>query len=254
MKVLGRTLSTCQRISSVINSDSLLTIVMEQTSGDVLVRQLVSLGPPSDQACLTRLHTERIMGLISKSIALTPANGSGICISFSALRPADIIVSTTKAMVSSAIRLGTMSVVSHAALYAGDQIVIEAIGGGVTKHGIQDALADDVLTVAYRHPAMSAAIARAIIAFADKQVGQPYSRIGAILSPDHVLCVIAGNRSSGFFCSQLVAEAYRQVGLPLFDVPSQCVTPDDVVEIAQHRLAYVGHIKGDPSWFPVISP
>jgi cell wall-associated NlpC family hydrolase len=192
--------------------------------------------------------------MIDETVALTPSGGGGICISMAALQPADIIVSTTTAVTSAVIRLGTLSAVSHAALYGGPGMIIEAISPVVTKHAPEKALQDDVLAVAYRHPAMSPEIAAAIIRFAEKQVGQPYSRMGAIASRDFILCEIAGRYSSGFFCSQLVLEAYRAGGLPLTSVSPACVTPSDVVVIAQHKLRYVGHIKGNPALLPVLSP
>ena len=48
------------------------------------------------------------MGLFEKPIALEPGVG-GRSIGISALQPADIIVSTTKATVSGVIRVGTQS-------------------------------------------------------------------------------------------------------------------------------------------------
>ncbi len=68
------------------------------------------------------------------------------------------------------------------------------------------------------------------------------------------MCRIAGPRTAGFHCSQLVLEAYRRGGLPLTTTPSSCMTPDNLVEIASHRLTYVGHLKGSFSLFPVFSP
>jgi len=200
-----------------------------------------------------------------KPIALASGVG-GLCIDSRSLAKADIIVSTKKGVVSDVIRIGTASVVSHAALYVGGELVIEAIGAGVTRHSIADALRDDALAVAYRHPSMRAAIADKIIAFAAKQIGKAYDMVGAGLAglssstlipfslERSLLCRIAGPRPATFYCSKLVAEAYRQGGLPLTIEPSQCVTPEDVVEIAAHRLTYVGHLLGKPSWFPVLAP
>ena len=51
-----------------------------------------------------------------------------------------------------------------------------------------------------------------------------------------------------------VFEAYRRGGLPLTTAPSQCVTPADAAIIAQSQLTYVGHLLGDPAWFPVVAP
>lgn len=194
------------------------------------------------------------MTIFDAPIALDPAAGGGCCIPQTALNPADIIVSTTKATTSRGIRIGTRAKVSHAALYAGNGTVIEAIGEGVVSHSVDLALADDVLAVAYRSPDMTAEIADRIILFASSKLGAPYSIRGAVMSTDMVMCRILGSKPASFFCSQLVMEAYKQGGRPLSSSPSQCVTPDDLVTIARNKLAYVGHLLGNPSWFPVIAP
>lgn len=59
--------------------------------------------------------------------ALSPPIG-GQSISVAALMPADVIVSTTNAAISRAIRTVSSSVVSHAMIYAGGGFVIESIG------------------------------------------------------------------------------------------------------------------------------
>lgn len=178
----------------------------------------------------------------------------GVCIGADALQAADIIVSTTRAGVSGVIRVGTWSVVSHAALYVGRGDVIEAIGQGVVRRGLDAALADDALAVAYRCPKVNAAIASRIVSFAMAQRGTPYSVKGAVLSSDKILCRLVGPIPATFFCSQLVFESYRRAGMPLTSSPSQCVTPDDAVSIAEKSLTYVGHLLGEPSWIPVVSP
>ena len=59
------------------------------------------------------------------------------------LELADILLSTGSAAASVVIRAGTVSRYSHAALYIGNGQIIEAIGSGVTRQGIRDAMADD---------------------------------------------------------------------------------------------------------------
>jgi uncharacterized protein YycO len=193
------------------------------------------------------------MSIFDAPIALDPGIG-GFSIGDSALQPCDILVSTTKANISLGIRVATQAVVSHAALYCGSGTVIEAIGQGVVSRSITDSLQDDVLAVAYRSPNMTKKISTAIIGFASKQLGKTYDLRGAIYSDDIVLCLISGPRPSAFFCSELVVEAYKQGGLPLTVLPSQCITPGDLANIAIQRLVYAGHLKGNTSWFPILSP
>jgi uncharacterized protein YycO len=190
---------------------------------------------------------------IQKPIALDPGIG-GCSIGESALQAADIIVSTTGAIISGAIRIGTGSVVSHAALYCGSGSVIEAIGPGVVSRSIHDSLADDALAVAYRHPSVTTSIASAIVGFGSSHVGDAYSVTGAAAAADPILCRIVGTRPAAFFCSQLVIEAYKRGGKALTTLPAQCVTPEGVAEIAFERLVYVGHLKGNAAWSPIISP
>ncbi len=196
------------------------------------------------------------MSLLQAPIALTPASGAGYSIGESALEPGDIIVSTTTAAVSGVIRVGSGSVVSHTALYAGGGEVIEAIGSGVVRRPVAAAYADAALAVAFRVPGIRPAEAQAVVAEADRirAAGTPYSIGGALLSTDKVLCRLAGPRPSGFFCSQLVLEAYARAGRPLSELPSHCGTPEDVVQIAEQRLEYAGHLLGNTSWFPVLAP
>jgi cell wall-associated NlpC family hydrolase len=186
-------------------------------------------------------------------IALDPGVG-GRSISETALQPADIIVSTTKAAISGVIRVGTLSVTSHTALYAGSGSVIEAIGQGVVSRSTADSVADDALAVAYRSPRMTPAIAANILAFASKQIGLPYSVGGALLANGSLCGFIGGPKPGKFFCSQLVIMSYAQGGLPLTTATASCVTPQDLVDIATNELTYVGHLKGNTSWLPIFSP
>jgi uncharacterized protein YycO len=185
-------------------------------------------------------------------IALEPKGGGGKCIGPDALETADLIVSTAQGGISKLIRVATISKVSHAALYIGGSDVIEAIGSGVERRNLKVALSDDALAVVYRSPLMTPEIASSIVKFAGKQVGLPYSVTGAGLSA--ILCRKMGSPPTSFFCSELVMEAYRQGGLPLTTRPSTCITPDDTVWIAEHKLSYVGHLLGEPSLSPILHP
>ncbi|WP_298165715.1 hypothetical protein [Novosphingobium sp.] len=188
-----------------------------------------------------------------KPITLAPAAG-GNCLVPSALRTADLIVSTTGSWVSGAIRIGTKAVVSHALLCINSSEVVEAIGEGVVRRSIDAAVEHGSLAVAYRVPNLDIGTASKVVNWAVSRVGTRYSEKGALVSADKLLCRVVGPQPGGFFCSQLVIEAFKQAGVNLTELPSQCVTPGDVSKIAIERLKYVGHLKGDPAWFPIISP
>lgn len=87
-----------------------------------------------------------------------------------ALEIADIIVSTTGASLSKAIRTATQSEVSHALLYVGDGLIVEAIGSGVDVRPIGDALIDANLAVAYRHSGMTPGKAMIVRDYADQRL------------------------------------------------------------------------------------
>ncbi len=131
--------------------------------------------------------------------------------------------------------------------------MIEAIKPGVVSRTLSDSLADDKLAVAYRHPDVTPQIGRAIVAYASAQIGKKYDLVGAGLAQG-VICRVRDDKQTAFFCSELVMEAFKQAGVPLGTLPSQCYTPGDVAEIGIRRLIYVGHLKGNTAWFPKLSP
>jgi hypothetical protein len=192
--------------------------------------------------------------------ALTPRAGGGTCITSAALKPADIIVSTTNAFVSGVIRLFTLSSVSHAMLYAGQDEVIEAVGEGVLHRPLATALHDARLAVAYRYKDLPEAAATKIISYADAQAARhakydPLGAAGAGLNTNKVACVVALgiacpvaaggglNDQDRFFCSELVLDAYQRAGHPLVRTAPGVASPDRIVEAYSHGvLVYVGHL------------
>jgi len=196
--------------------------------------------------------------------ALSPTVG-GQSISESALSPADVIVSTTSAAISQSIRSVTGSAVSHAMIYVGNGTVIEAIGEGVVRRQLSAALADANLAVAFRHVRMSPRIASSVVSFAAAQVGKSYDHTGILAQAGYqldrwFLCTVSRvqncedraaranlwmSNSGRFFCSELVAEAYRRAGVPLVNGRSDSVSPERIVEVTTTGdLCYVGHILG----------
>lgn len=194
--------------------------------------------------------------------ALTPSKG-GQCILNSALSPADVIVSTTSAAISKTIRAASSSAISHAMIYAGGGFVVEAIGDGVVKRPLAEAVADASLAVAFRHARMTSGAGKAVVSFAEKQVGRGYDVAGLVGQAGYqldrwFLCSVANVKdcdsiaqrnnlwiSSGsrFFCSELVAESYRKAGVPLINGRSDSVSPEKIVQVTTTgELRYVGHL------------
>jgi cell wall-associated NlpC family hydrolase len=193
-----------------------------------------------------------------KPIPLTPTSGGGMCIADSALQPADIIVSAGIGAVSTAIRYGTASDVSHAALYIGDGEVIEAIGPGVMERPLNKSLDDHSLAVAYRARGMTPSAAAMIVHFAEKWKGKKYDTVGAAAAGarNPFVCVVvmgiapcaaarAGKFKSSdkFYCSQLVLEAYRRAGVSFITQDPNTSQPEDMVTAySKDKLLYVGHL------------
>ena len=188
-------------------------------------------------------------------IPLTPNRGGGQSIDSKALQVADIIVSTTDAAVSKVIKFETLSAVSHAMLYVGNDHIIDATGElGVMRRTLQSAVGDATLAVAYRRSNVTEANGRMIARHAEKFLGRAYDTSGAAgagIARQGVICVAAGiaahfgafNSEEKFFCSELVLEAFRLAGVPLVKVTPQLSTPQTIVEAhSDGILEYVGHL------------
>ena len=182
-------------------------------------------------------------------------------ISLSALQPADILLSTGSAAASVVIRGATVSRYSHAALYLGDGQIVEAIGHGVTLQGVRDAMSDDTLVSVYRRLQMSLQQGQQVVRYARRQVGKDYDYAGAMgggitspsgfvigvfLSPIVLVGGIAAdlhnraNPEASFYCSELVALAFENAGVPLGSGAAS-TTPADISR--SHVLNYVGDLK-----------
>jgi uncharacterized protein YycO len=181
------------------------------------------------------------------------------------LRPADILLSTGDATVSAAIRAGTGSRFSHASIYVGDSEIIEAIDPGVVRQSLARAMSDDTLVCVYRRIRMSDAQARQVIRYATTQVGKSYDVAGAVGAGASsgrglVIRVFAGammpvvgtalaaadainqfNPDRSFFCSELVAMAFAEAGVPIGGGGAS-TTPGEIE--SAHVLNLVGNLKG----------
>ncbi len=163
-------------------------------------------------------------------IPLEPSGGGGMSIGESALSVGDIIVSTTSSPVSRLIRLATNSKVSHAALYVGDGMVVEAVDG-VELRPLADALADDEYAVAFTDPDLTDEQRLMIRDFAGNQIGRSYDFVAiarhglyrvsgpvcdSMSGLDRAACnllrrrvMFADDDADRWYCSELVFAAER---------------------------------------------
>ena len=199
-------------------------------------------------------------------IPLEPDNG-GLSIGPDALDIADIIVSTTDAFGSAAIRKLMGNTISHAALYVGDGMLVEAVEGGVELKTLEQALADDSLAVAFRHPSLSEEQRLKVRDFAGQKIGKKYDFVALVKhltyrldratwcprkeGAERLSCenwvgrINLGTRTNDkWFCSELVFAAFQHAGAPLTSQPPHWQAPQDIVELElAERLGYVGHLK-----------
>ena len=209
-------------------------------------------------------------GLGTDEIPLDPGIG-GMSISADALQVGDIILSTTSALDSRAIRVGSGSQVSHAMLYVGQGgQVIEAIGSGVRLMPLDQAIGPATVAVAFRQPNLTDTQRQQIADAAAPYIGRDYDYVGivrqALFQLDSAVCSMlpesaqatcrqwAGRIDLGttgndeFFCSELVIAAYQAAGVPLTATPPHWTSPEDLAEMSLRSgaLAYVGHLKAPP--------
>lgn len=216
---------------------------------------------------------------LQNRLLLTPANG-GQRIASTDLKPGDIILSNTNGVVSVGIRALTVSPVSHAALYLGDDQIAEAVGSGIRIRRTADFMADESTMVAFRHPGLRPEHAEAMRRFAQQHDGKKYNMVGIVLQAPFTLqrqycelplipglvrdfCIrglaavqLGAARNDRFFCSQFVLEAYQQAQLPLTTADPLLVSPADLLHMregdvpsvrTEQALLYVGHLKAGPA-------
>ena len=202
------------------------------------------------------------MGDDDDEIPLEPTRG-GMSIDEGSLEVGDIVVSTTGDLISKIIRDFTGSLVSHAALYVGDGMVVEAVASGVELRTLEDALEDDLYAVALRHPAITEDQGMRIRDFAGEQIDRKYDyraigmhalyRVAAgvcagMSGITRAACKVARRRiafgnddADRWFCSELVFAAFKAAGVPFGTTP-MARTPGGLLTL-DPPLEYVGHLK-----------
>ena len=182
-------------------------------------------------------------------------------ISIKSLKTGDILLSAGLSGISQVIKVFTNSKFSHTALYIGGGNVIEAIDKGVVVNNIVIAMSDDILVSVYRKNDLTPGEAAYVVENAKRYVGKPYDVAGAmgagvtsnagvisslLVSPAaglYGLYADAQNRknpTSAFFCSELVAWAYKRSGV-ILDSNASSATPEDIANYKS--LTYLGDLK-----------
>jgi hypothetical protein len=253
-------------------------------------RRLLALAPLAlAGGCATRLRTEPAAGGLPIEFQKPglPAGENVLAIDDRQLQPCDIILSAANGNNSVAVRMMTLSPVSHACLYVGDSQVAEAVGEGIRRRTVERLVDEEATAVAFRHPGVQPEHVAQMQAFVAETVGRKYNYLGVMLQapfsierrlcelplvPSLVrnLCVqgigavqmmLGLGPKNQFFCSEFVLEAYRRAGLPLTTAQPYLLSPadllhmreGDVPSVQSHQaLMYVGHLKYQPPPEPAL--
>jgi len=202
-------------------------------------------------------------------IPLDPGAG-GMSIGTSALKPGDLIVTTTASPVSGVIRAATQQPVSHVMMFVGQGgQVVEARGDGVRLKPLAEALQGATLAVAYRSPSVDEMKGLEISSRAGAYLDSGFDFVGIAKAgffrlavaecrrrglPDTVCrSMVAWNMDGSasedrFFCSALVLRAYDDAGVRLTVTAPNWASPGDIPEytLRDGLLEYVGHLIAPP--------
>ena len=110
---------------------------------------------------------------------------------------------------------------SHVAIVDGEDVIEAVAGDGVRRRPMAALLAESSEFVVVSVPALNA---QAVVAAAASQIGKPYDWRG-------VLGIGFRRRwqdADSWFCSELVAWAFREAGHPLFRLDEWRITPRDL--------------------------
>ena len=145
-------------------------------------------------------------------------------VKMSCLLRGDIILTTTTATVSKAIRWGTKSDISHAMICVQHGSVIDATSEGVHARNVQRLFFEDecALHILRLKTGLGPDQAEQICQFVRQRIGSEYSTREAMRT------AVGGSNqwTRKQFCSRLVAQAYASAGIKLVDDPNYCAPAD----------------------------
>lgn len=146
-------------------------------------------------------------------------------ININALETCDIILTTSTAFESKAIRFGTKADISHAMICVAHGSVIDSTGEGVHARNVQKLFYDDscaIHIIRLKRPLQNEE-KKQIIDYVRATIGTPYSVKEALTS-----VVRPKSEGSDFqFCSRLAARAFKQIDINISENPDYC-TPAQI--------------------------
>lgn len=146
-----------------------------------------------------------------------------------AVKPGDIILSTSRAFSSSLIRWRTDSDISHAMLCVARSSVIDSTSERVQARNLERMFytPEDAMHVLRLKESSTKEQLRAVITFARAMIGTSYSKLDAVKATGNPI----SDPTKKQFCSRLVGQAFSSAGIQLVDRPDFC-TPADLLRSA----------------------
>jgi len=139
----------------------------------------------------------------------------------------DILLTSTRHIISKVIEWWTISRWSHVGVYVGDGLVIEATFPRVRKVPVSTFLKGCTEVCVLRHiqwDTLEDVQRKSFLEFLESKVGKPYD-IRGLLS---FVCRRSIQNKSGYFCSELVSEAFSSIGIPIERKRPSWTTPEDI--------------------------
>jgi uncharacterized protein YycO len=159
------------------------------------------------------------------------------------LQPGDILLVHGSSWTSKMIQIVTKSYWNHAILFVGDGnlvqstmmygqgTIVQNVKGGVQTAPLGDMAAKDIAI--YRHKTAKKTQLKIACEYALKQKGSGYDILGIV---ELAWLLISGKRGTArtigtknqYICSELVAAAYKEAGLPITEYPPDQTSPADI--------------------------
>ncbi|MDR1528824.1 MAG: distant relative of cell wall-associated hydrolase [Burkholderiales bacterium] len=251
----------------------------------MIIRVFLYLALLSLSACATQIkqtapeESGAPLKLQFQRLALTPEHGAHP-VEKTELKIGDIALTANHdSLVSLVIRLASVSPVSHAAIYVGDDIFVEAVAPNVRKITVAELVEEQSVIAVYRHPELTEEQRARLREIALAGVGRSYNFIGVALQapfmvtrrvceipfiPGLVRQTCYGSlailqmplfEDETSFCSQYVLGVFQDAGVPLAKARAHWVSPRDLMHMRENDvpgfdpylpLHYAGHLKQSP--------
>jgi uncharacterized protein YycO len=143
------------------------------------------------------------------------------------LKVGDILLTSSTTCISRLIKWWTISRWSHVGIYVGNNFVIEATWPRVRKVTLMTFLESCDRVTVLRHSKWTTLTedqVQQFLGFLESKIGKPYDWRGLV----SFICRKSIQNKSGYFCSELVSEAFSLVGIPIERKKPAWTSPEDI--------------------------